>query len=88
MQRTRYLGFADRRGVRARPVFRIETTWNPPNSQLSTEPGRQTTSAIDDCTCLPTPNHKLVSILKAMDASACVLCATTCTPRRVTGRGF
>lgn len=37
-----YLAFADQRGVRARPVFRIETTWNPPNTKLSTEPGNGT----------------------------------------------
>jgi|EP01043_Picozoa_sp_COSAG02_P006248 hypothetical protein len=37
-----YLAFADQRGVRARPVFRVETTWNPPNTKLSSEPGKWT----------------------------------------------
>jgi hypothetical protein len=39
-----YLDAANRRGTRARPVFQIETTWNPPNTKLATEPDGKFTS--------------------------------------------
>ena len=33
-----YLDWAYKRGIRARPVFKIETMWNPPSVKLATEP--------------------------------------------------
>ena len=42
-----YMDIAARRGIRARPVFRIETTWNTPNPAFATEPDVQPAAVFD-----------------------------------------
>jgi len=42
-----YMSYATERGIRARPVFKIETTWNTPNVHLSTEPDGLTAAVYD-----------------------------------------
>ena len=43
-----YMSYADERGIRARPVFKIETTWNTPTTHISTEPGDALPAAVYD----------------------------------------
>jgi hypothetical protein len=43
-----YMDVANQRGIRARPVFKIETMWNPPSVHLATEPADVGPAAVFD----------------------------------------